>query len=99
MKIMNLTQNFYQILVPDTKYLEKSTLFNIVKDSCKGAVIQAIPKQNFKEQIGFEYVNRLSFRADATTLGAAMSGKSFALSAAGAVCHSDDMVNLIFWRE
>jgi len=71
-------------------------LFNIIKDYCKGAVIQAIPKQNFKEQTGLEYVDRLSFREDASTLGAAMSGKSFALSAVGAVSYFNDLVNLAF---
>lgn len=71
--------------MPDTKHLENSTLLNIIEENFRDANIQAIPKQNFKEQIGLEYVDRLSFQEDASALGAAVSGKMFALSAAGAV--------------
>ncbi|KAF3282769.1 MutS protein msh4 [Orbilia oligospora] len=74
------------ILIPETILPPRtSKIPGIIQENLPGARLTTLPRKYYNENIGMDYISRLSFKSEAESVQVAISGKFYAISAAAAV--------------
>ncbi|KAF3107181.1 MutS protein msh4 [Orbilia oligospora] len=75
-----------EILIPETILPPRtSKIPGIIQENLPGARLTTLPRKYYNENIGMDYISRLSFKSEAESVQVAISGKFYAISAAAAV--------------
>ncbi|KAK6516359.1 MutS protein msh4 [Arthrobotrys conoides] len=75
-----------EILIPETILPPRtSKLPGIIQENLPGVRLTTLPRKYYNENIGTDYISRLSFKSEAEAVQVAISGKFYAISAAAAV--------------